>query len=117
MKDIKLKKIEKVDENLLQEIVKRIVEAVNPWKIVLFGSWAYGNPQKHSDVDILVVMDNSIKSRHSIASEVYRALSGLLIPKDIVVTTLNDIEEWKDVPQAFITTILRKGKVIYEKKD
>jgi len=117
MKDIKLKKIEKVDENLLQEIVKRIVEAVNPWKIVLFGSWAYGNPQKHSDVDILVVMDNSIKSRHSTASEVYRALSGLLIPKDIVVTTLNDIEECKDVPQAFITTIIRKGKVIYEKKD
>jgi predicted nucleotidyltransferase len=116
MNKIKLIKVKKVDNKLLQEIVNRIVKKVNPLKIVLFGSWAYGKPTKSSDLDILVIMDNDIKSRRAIAGEIYNALCGILIPKDIVVVTLKDVEEWKNVPQAFITTIIKKGKLIYERK-
>ena len=70
---MKLIKVEKVDEDLLQEIVRRIVSAINPLKIILFGSYAYGTPHKGSDLDIL-----------------------------ILVVRARDIEEWKDVPMAFI---------------
>ncbi|MCL0048136.1 nucleotidyltransferase domain-containing protein [Dehalococcoidia bacterium] len=84
---------------------------------MLFGSWAYGEPCKGSDLDILVVMDNNIPSRRAIAAEVYGALRGILIPKDVVVATINDIEDWKNVSQAFITKIVKKGSVIYERKD
>ena len=115
MNEIKLIKVEKVDDELIQEVVNRIVKAVNPLKILLFGSWVYGRPKKSSDLDLLVVMDNNIKSRRATAGEIYSALRVILIPKD-VVATLNDIEKWKNVPQAFITTIVKKGKVIYEKK-
>ena len=117
MNEIKLIKVEKVDDELIQEIVNRIVKAVNPLRILLFGSWAYGKPKKSSDLDLLVVMNNNIKSRRAIAGEIYSVLRGILIPKDVVVVTLNDIDEWKNVSQAFITTIIKKGKVIYEKKD
>ena len=98
----------------LEEIVRRIVEVADPDKIVLFGSYAYGKPREESDIDILVVM-NSELPRYKRSVPIYKALADLLIPIDIVVYTPQEIEEWSDVPQAFITSILRKGKVIYEK--
>lgn len=39
----------------------------------------------------------------------------ILIPKDLIVYTEDEIEEWSEVPQSFITTICKKGRVIYEK--
>jgi predicted nucleotidyltransferase len=117
MNEIKFIKVEKVDDEFLKEVVKRIVDTVNPLKIILFGSYAYGEPKRGSDIDILVVMRNDIKSRREIASEIYGSLCGILIPKDIVVATLDDINNWKNVPHAFITKIVKKGKVIYERKD
>jgi len=112
---MKLTKVKQVDDNLLQEIVTRIVQSVNPQKIILFGSYAYGKPHEGSDLDILVVMDSNLP-RYKRSVPIYRALAELLIPMDILVYTPQEIEAWKDVPQAFITTILKKGKVIYEKR-
>lgn len=110
-----LTRVERVDESLLQEVVRRIVESVDPEKIILFGSYAYGEPHEGSDLDILVVMDSDLP-RYKRSVPIYRALAGLLIPKDVLVYTPEEIEAWKDVPQALITTVVNKGKVIYEKK-
>lgn len=115
MGKIIIKKIDKVDDMLIKEIVNRIVKAVNPEKIILFGSYAYGTPNQNSDLDILVLMNSNLP-RFKRSVPVYLSLAGLLIPKDIFVYTPKELEEWSDVPQAFITTIVRKGKVIYEKK-
>ena len=117
MNKIELIKVETVEASLLQEIVRRIVKEIRPLKIILFGSWAYGKPQKGSDLDILIVVDDDKISRLKIAAEAYGALAGILIPKDIIVVTPRIIEEWKNVRQAFITTIVNKGKVIYERED
>ena len=45
-----------VTRKLLREITERIVDAVNPEKIILFGSYGYGKPTLDSDIDLLVVM-------------------------------------------------------------
>lgn len=110
-----LKRIDKVDDSLVQEVVDRIVESVDPERIILFGSHAYGTPHKESDLDILTVMHSDLP-RYKRSVPIYRALAGLLISKDVLVYTPEEIEEWSDVPQAFITTAIRKGKVIYEKE-
>lgn len=110
-----IRKIKKVDDKLFKEVVDRIVSAVQPDKIILFGSFAYGIPTTKSDLDILVIMDSDLP-RYKRAIPIYKALAGLLIPKDIVVYAPDEIREWEDVPQAFITTVVNKGKVIYEKK-
>lgn len=112
---MRLTKVKQVDDSLLQEVVKRIVEAVDPDKIILFGSYAYGKPHEGSDLDILVVMESDLP-RYKRSVPIYRALAGLLIPKDVLVYTPQEIEAWKDVPQAFITSIVKKGRVIYEKE-
>ena len=110
-------KVEKVDEEFLKEVVKRIVSAVDPEKIILFGSHAYGKPKKGSDLDLLVVVKESSLPRYRRSVPIYKALAGILIPKDILVYTEKEIEEWSNVPLAFITTIIRKGKVIYERQN
>ena len=114
---MKLIKVERVDEEFLKEVVKRIVSAVDPEKIILFGSYAYGMPKKESDLDLLVVVKESSLPRYKRSVPIYKALAGILIPKDIIVYTEKEIEEWSNVPLAFITTIIRKGKVIYEKQN
>jgi len=103
-----------VDEALLNEVFGRIVSVVEPERIVLFGSQAEGMAVEDSDLDILVVMRSDLP-RARRAVEVYRALAGLLIPKDVVVYTPEEVEAWKDVPEAFATTALRRGRLLYEK--
>lgn len=115
MTEILIKKIEKVDKDLINDITRRIVEAVDPEKIILFGSYAYGKPSKDSDLDILVIMRSNLP-RYKRSIPIYKALAGMLIPKDIIVYTPWEVEEWEDVPQAFITTALTRGKKIYEKE-
>lgn len=113
---MKLIEVKEVNDKLLQEIVKRIVSEINPKKIILFGSWAYGKPHKDSDLDILVIVEKlSTNSRREERIKIRTLLQDILIPQDIIVATVEDVEEWKNVPQAFITSIIKKGKVIYER--
>lgn len=117
MDEVELVKVEKVDENLVKEVAKRILSVLNPVKIILFGSWAYGKPHRGSDLDILIVIDDDSIQRYDATVKAYSALTGILIPKDVVVVTPRMVKEWENVPQAFVTTIVRKGRVVYERKD
>ena len=103
----------RVDAEVLQEIVGRIVETVRPHKIVLFGSRARGTARAESDLDLLVIADSE-EPRYRRAVPLYGALSHLFVPMDIVVYTPGEVEEWREVPQAFVTTAIREGKVLYE---
>ena len=99
---------------ILREIVRRIRKEVRPQKIILFGSRARGNPHRHSDYDILVVKRTKL-SHYRRTIPIYSALSGLLVPVDVVMYTPFEIHDWSQVPQALITTAMREGKVLYEK--
>ncbi len=50
-----------VTEELLAEITRCIVEAFQPEKVVLFGSYAYGKPHTDSDVDLMVIMNSQVR--------------------------------------------------------
>jgi len=115
MAELLLKKVKKVNKALINDIKNRIVAAVDPEKIILFGSYAYGKPSEDSDLDILVIMKSDLP-RYKRSVPIYRALAGILIPKDIIVYTPREVEEWGNVPQAFATTAVTRGKKIYEKK-
>ena len=104
-----------IKTRLLKEVVRRIVSAVYPDQIILFGSHAYGKPHKDSDLDLLVVMASSLP-RYKRAVPVYRALAGLLIPKDVLVYSPEEVKAWKAVPQAFITSVMKNGRRLYEKE-
>lgn len=75
----------------LPRAVKRIAETLQPEKIILFGSYAYGNPTPDSDVDLLVVMKTNEPR-----IERYLAVSRCLRPRpfavDIIVKTPSEIK-------------------------
>jgi len=99
----------------LRDIVARIVQAIAPEKVVLFGSLARGEAGPGSDLDFLIIKD-SLEPRYERAVPVYYALRDIMIPMDIIVYTPAEITEWSRVRQAFVTTALREGRVLYEKK-
>ncbi len=104
-----------IDEGLREVIVDRIVSLVHPEKIVLFGSRAQGTAHPNSDIDLLVIA-RSREPRYRRAAPIYGALSDILMGMDILVYSPQEVEEWSAVPQAFVTTALRRGTVLYEKQ-
>jgi uncharacterized protein len=101
-----------VTADLLAEAVRRIRQAGDPLTIVLFGSHARGTARPDSDLDLLVIEESALP-RYQRAARYLRALVGLFPAKDVVVWTPAEVAAWAGVPNAFITTALREGKVLY----
>lgn len=102
-----------MDDKLMEEIVRRVVETVRPDKIILFGSRARGDARPGSDIDLLVITD-STEPRYRRSASLYGVLSDILVPMDILVYSPQEVEEWSEVRQAFVTTAVREGEVLYE---
>lgn len=102
-----------VDDALLAEVVHRFLAVGFPKKIVLFGSRARGDANEDSDYDLLVIEDSD-KPRWKRSPVYYLALSGLDPEIDVVVWTPDEIEEWAEVSNFFITTVLREGRTLYD---
>ena len=97
----------------LKAITKRIAEQVRPEKIVLFGSFAYGTPDRFSDIDLLVICDNppDKKKRYLLVDT---AIGKHLFPVDIIVRNSSEISRRLEIGDSFIHEILNSGKVLYE---
>lgn len=100
----------------LEEMVRRIVAGFDPLSVVLFGSRARGEAGPGSDVDLLVVMTAvSAPDNHKATVEILRALKDVPVPKDVVVTTPEEIERRGDLVGDVLRPALREGKVLYER--
>jgi uncharacterized protein len=99
------------DDQVLQDIVRRVVEAANPERIIMFGSAALDGMGKDSDIDLLVV--KSGVHQRQITARVYRKLIGAGYPVDVMVVTPEDIERYGDSPALVIRDALTSGKVLY----
>ncbi len=105
-----------ISQKLLKKIENVIIEKHEPEKVILFGSYANGHPDKDSDLDLLIVK-NSKLPRYKRAIEIRKSLWGITdIPKDILVYTQREINDWAGVRQAFITDVVNNGKILYENK-
>lgn len=103
-----------VTEEILAEIVRRIVAQFNPEKIILFGSYAYGKPHQDSDVDLFVVM-HSVLSPFKRAAEISTLIRPRPFPVDIVVRTHEEMCEALVRRDPFVTDVMQHGRVLYER--
>ena len=102
----------------INSLTKAIVEKVNPEKVILFGSYAYGTPNKDSDIDILVILKDSPFPRHQRTGALYSTMKDYYTNYsiDFVVYTEQEVKKWANASLAFITSTINKGTVLYERK-
>ena len=105
-------KRKRIPQKAINQVVKQIVEKFKPQKIILFGSYARGNPLPESDVDLLVVMDTSLKEVQQ-AIQICQQIEyrfGL----DLIVHTPKYLKERLRMNDWFLRDVLKEGKVLYE---
>jgi predicted nucleotidyltransferase len=97
----------------LKKIVQRIVREYKPEKIYLFGSFAWGKPDKDSDVDLLIIKrtKEGFFRRHL---AVRKIIDGE-IPVDVLVRTPSELKKRLNLGDFFYQDILKKGKCLYAK--
>jgi uncharacterized protein len=101
--------------NNYQSLEATIVEKlkpINPLRIILFGSYAYGTPNEDSDLDICVVK-NEVRSKSREKKEIRERLKELLIAKDILVSSLEEYEFYKTQFGSVFMDIEKKGKLLW----
>ena len=97
----------------LERLVSRIVDAVQPEKIILFGSAARGATRPGSDLDLLVIKSGDYH-HIELAQSIYMVLGRRDFAVDITVAPPEEVEEYRDEYCLVIYPALREGKVIYD---
>ena len=107
--------------HLVEEMTERLKE-LKPYKVILFGSYANGNPTKDSDLDVLVILDsNDFVKNFKEKIERKMPISKILleinyqIAMDILVYSKAEFEFLKEKNNFFIKEIETSGKVLYER--
>jgi len=103
---------------MIEEIVQAIVDASAPEKIILFGSAARGEMGPDSDVDLLVVEQESSfhqASRWAESSRIRKALWKFPVPIDVLIFTPEEVDEWKDSTNHVVARSAREGIVVYDR--
>jgi predicted nucleotidyltransferase len=103
-----------VTDQILAEIVRRIVEKFDPEKIILFGSYAYGQPHADSDVDLFVVMESTLSAAYR-SLEICRLIRPRPFPVDIIVKTPQEVAQALHKGDYFIKEIVERGRVLFER--
>jgi uncharacterized protein len=98
----------------IQEMTDRLVRRFDPLRVILFGSHARQTNRPDSDVDLLVVLA-SCKDKRQARVDARDALRDLLVAKDVVVTTPEDIADRSDLVGSVLRPALREGKVLYDR--
>jgi predicted nucleotidyltransferase len=99
---------------VIRRYARAVAEKFQPDQMILFGSYAYGTPHEDSDVDLLVVMpcrnqlDQGFKIRCTIEAP---------FPMDLIVRKPKEVQWRLEEGESFLTEIVSKGKVLYEKGD
>ncbi len=103
----------KIEKKILDTIRDNLVKTLHPESIYLFGSYAWGNPNESSDIDLFVVVKKSDLSptRRSVLAR--ESLRDIRHPMDIIVRTKKEFNFIRTVYASLEAKIYEKGKKIY----
>lgn len=103
----------RVGQAEIEKVLSKIVGRFHPQKVILFGSYAYGQPHEWSDLDLLAVTPDlpPCKERWKITDELERGMS---LPLQIIFMNPEEFEETKDVVGGIAYPAHHWGKILYE---
>ncbi len=100
----------------IYQLIGSIVEGLSPEKIILFGSYATGQADKESDIDLLIIANSDLDWLER-TWQVYRLLRGKReTPLDIIVLTPQEYEDMKKGGYPLILEVEEEGSVLYERR-
>ena len=102
-----------VNVSLRKEIIRRLVDEFDPEAIYLFGSYAWGRPEEDSDLDLMVIVQESQQAPVQRAVRAYRSLRDLRVPIDILVKTRVEFDRYRPVHASLEAQIAEKGILLY----
>lgn len=105
---------ERIPMEAIQAVAEHIARRFQPDRIILFGSYAYGEPKPWSDVDLLVVMETPLTHNRQ-RREISRALAPKPFAMDIVIRSSRELRERIPDGDWFLKEIVEKGKILYER--
>ena len=105
-----------VEPRVLAAVVDRLVAALRPERILLFGSHAWGAPTPDSDLDLMIVVPTSDEPPHRRAQRAYRAVGPVGVPKDLLVLTHEEFERQAEVPTSLARRVRDGGVLLYDRQ-
>jgi len=101
-------------KKIITGIVDRIVRGYKPEKVILFGSYAYGQPTEDSDIDVLIVSERRLspEETYNLRREFLRDCS---VPVQVVCVSSEEFAETKDVIGGITYPASKYGEMLYEK--
>lgn len=105
-----------VENSSISELADRLRQAFQPEKIILFGSHAWGNPDKDSDIDICVVVKESADREIDRMVRAREATQGIWVAKDIIVKTEAYMDKYSPIVSSLAHKIYKSGVTLYERK-
>ena len=103
-----------ITQEKIEEIVERIVEAVDPYRIYLFGSRARGTAREDSDIDLLIIadMEGPRRERNLIIRRLFPKRS---FGMDVFVFKPEEFERQKVLANSISSIVSKEGKILYER--
>ena len=102
----------RISQKMIDAAVRHVVAQFKPEKVILFGSYAYGTPKPESDVDLLVVMNTSLKEVEQ-AIQIRQSIRSRMA-LDLLVHTPKKLEQRLKLGDFFLREITQRGNVLYE---
>ena len=103
-----------IEATKIKDIVNKIAIRFNPEKIILFGSYAAGNPTNDSDLDLLIIKETDLP-RHKRSFDIQKSLIGSMVPMDILVYTRKEYEQEQNEERSFLFSAIKTSKILYER--
>jgi predicted nucleotidyltransferase len=97
----------------LDEIVRRLVAALSPRRIFLFGSHAYGDPHPDSDIDLMIVTDDDVELSVDFLKRAYACLRRSFLPFELHFRTLSRFERRSSVRTSLEHEVSAKGRILH----
>lgn len=100
-------------EGVIEEATRRLVEAAHPQKLILFGSYARGDFDERSDLDLLVILPQ-VDDAFGEMDRLEQILLPLDLPVDVVVYSVDEVRERGHLRGTFLYHALTEGKTLYD---
>ncbi len=101
-------------DKTLDKIIEKILEIINPDKIILFGSRAKNTENENSDYDLLIIK-SGIENKRETVKQLYRSMLGTGASVDILLEKPEIVEKYKDSVGYIYKFALNEGRVVYAK--